>query len=62
MSAALQQVLSAVEQLTPEEQLAVIDHATEWLKRQVKADSPIWKAYQASKKEREEVYRRLAHS
>lgn len=62
MSSALQQVLNGLEQLTAEEQIAVIDKATEHLEHKVKADNPVWKAYQQSKKKREEVYRRLANS
>ncbi|PZO19753.1 MAG: DUF2281 domain-containing protein [Leptolyngbya foveolarum] len=62
MSSALQQVLSGLEQLTMEEQITVIDRATAHLEGKLKADNPIWKAYQESKRKREEVYRRLANS
>ena len=61
MSPLLQQVLKEIEQLTPQEQLEVISHTTEQLKRQT-TTNPIWQAYLQSKQEREEVYRRLANS
>lgn len=61
MSPRLQQVLTEIEQLSQEEQLAVLNHTAEQLKQTTKA-SPIWAAYLASKEERKEVYRRLADS
>jgi hypothetical protein len=59
MSPQLQKVLNDIEQLSAEEQLEVISYATEQLKRRTAAN-PVWQAYQASKQERQEVYRRLA--
>ncbi|MGF1514338.1 MAG: DUF2281 domain-containing protein [Elainellaceae cyanobacterium] len=59
MSLQLQKVLNEIEQLSAEKQLDVISYATEQLKRRT-ATSPVWQAYQASKRERQAVYRRLA--
>ncbi|MEO0538271.1 MAG: DUF2281 domain-containing protein [Cyanobacteria bacterium P01_A01_bin.123] len=59
MSPQLEKVLHEIEQLSAEEQLEVISYATEQLKRRT-AVNPVWQAYQASKQERQEVYRRLA--
>ncbi|MEO0487924.1 MAG: DUF2281 domain-containing protein [Cyanobacteria bacterium J06659_2] len=59
MSPQLQKVLNEIEQLSAEEQLEVISYATEQLKRRT-AVNPVWQAYQTSKQERQEVYRRLA--
>lgn len=59
MSPQLQKILSDIEQLSAEEQLEVISYATEQLKRRTTTNS-VWQAYQASKQERQEVYRRLA--
>ncbi|GAB4306273.1 MAG: hypothetical protein Fur0025_48260 [Oscillatoriaceae cyanobacterium] len=61
MSPLLAQVLRDIEQLTPQEQLAVINYATEQLHRRA-ASNAIWQAYLESKQERQEVYRRLANS
>jgi pyruvate-formate lyase-activating enzyme len=59
MSPQLQKILDEIEQLSAEEQLEVISYATEQLKRRT-TPNPVWQAYQASKQERQEVYRRLA--
>ncbi|MGL5192318.1 MAG: DUF2281 domain-containing protein [Chroococcales cyanobacterium] len=61
MSPLLAQVLRDIEQLSPAEQLEVISHATELVKRQT-SGNPVWQAYLESKQERQEVYRRLANS
>ena len=61
MSPLLAQVLREIEQLNPEEQLEVISHTTELVKRQISGNS-VWQAYLESKQERQEVYRRLANS
>ncbi|GEM_PF-3986455 len=59
MNPKLQNVLNDIEQLSAEEQLEVISYATEQLKRRTMTRS-VWQAYQASKQERQDVYRRLA--
>lgn len=59
MSPQLRKILSDIEQLSAEEQLEVISYATEQLKRRTATHS-VWQAYQASKQEQQDVYRRLA--
>ena len=60
MSPKLQQVLNDIEQLSAEEQLEVARYVEEQLQQHRSGVHSVLQAYQASKRERQEVYRRLA--